>query len=242
MKLAVLIVGEYRTFPYCRKTMKFLDKNVTDVDVDIDVYFHTWEITKLQNPPIGYHKDPNPIKTFRPVFEEEIKDLLKRPAVIKVSPLPNDKDGFLIMRKGWLMGFELIEQSGIDYDYVYVMRPDLFFRENASYFTSITSRYDNAVGFLPQNGDKTIVADCDFFSTYQNIKKLFSNDILSLDQANGGIHKVWFEYVKSRGLDVVPLPFPVKETHFIARFPMTEETTFKEVETNYWNLFHNRII
>jgi hypothetical protein len=243
MKIAVLIVGEYRTFPYCRKTMKFLDQ--TPPEFDIDVYFHTWEITKLHNPPIGRELNPNTVRTFRPVSEYEIKDLLNRPAVIKVSPLPSENSsGFFIMRKGWLMGFDLIEQSGIEYDYVYVMRPDLFFRKEASYFTGITSasKYENAIGFLPQNEDGTIVADCDFFSTYKNIKKLMSEDVLLLDQSNEGIHRVWFEYVKSKNLNVTYLPFPVEEPHCIARFPMTKESTWKEVQNNYWNLFHNKVI
>ena len=240
MKIAVLFVGEYRTFPYCRKTMGFLDQ----LGIDIDVYFHTWEITKLHNPPIGRHLNPNQPKTSRPVSEEEIVDLLKRPAVIKVSPLPSDKDGFLIMRKGWLMGFEMVKASGINYDYVYVLRPDLFFRKESSYFQDIPpGKYDNAIGFLPRPvGNSNIIADCDFFSTFLNIEKLLCDDVLSLDQTSEGIHRAWFDYVMSKGFDLTLLPFLYKEPHSIARFPINAQTTYQEVNANYWKLFHNILI
>lgn len=242
MKIAVLLVGEYRTFPYCRKTMQFLDQSSNN-EMEIDVYFHTWETTKLHNPPIGRHLNPNPIRSSRTVTEDEIRELLNRPAVVKVSPVPDDRDGFLIMRKGWLLGFELIKNSGVEYDYVYVIRPDLFFRKEAAYLTGITSaKYKNAVGFLPQNRNCDIIADCDFFSTYENIKKIITDDVLLLDQANNGIHHVWFEYVKSKGLNITSLPFIVKEPHCIARFPMNDKTVWREAERNYWNLFHNREI
>jgi hypothetical protein len=242
MKIAVLLVGEYRTFPYCRKTMRFLDQ-LSNNEMEIDVYFHTWETTKLYNPLIGLHSNPSPIRSSRTVTENEIRELLNRPAVVKVSPAPNDKDGFLIMRKGWLLGFELIKNSEIEYDYVYVMRPDLFFRKEASYLAGISfAKYKNAVGFLPQNGNGDIIADCDFFSTYENIKKIMTDDVLLLDQANEGIHRVWFEYVKSKGFSITSLPFAVREPHCIARFPMNDNTSWREAERTYWNLFHNRII
>jgi hypothetical protein len=243
MKIAVLIVGELRTFPYCRKTMSFL-KQPPGTGVDVDVYFHTWEITKMHNPPIGRHLNPRPLRLARQVTEEEIHSLLGRPATVKVHPVLDDKDGFLIMRKGWLMGLEMIEESGIEYDFVYVMRPDLFYRGPVAWFMpSGYERYQNAVGFLPIHPpDAKLIADCDFFSTYDNIKKLLCEDVLELDQKNGSIHTIWYDYVMSKGLECTTLPFFHTEPHIIARFPMTADSTWKEVETLYWKLFHERPI
>jgi len=245
MKIAVLIVGELRTFPYCRKTMSFLNQPPS-TGIDIDVYFHTWEVTKLHNPPIGRHLNPRPVRVARKVTEEEIKELLNRPATIKVHPMLEDKDGFTVMRKGWMMGFEMIEQSGIDYDFVYVMRPDLFFRDKISWFTGVGyERYQTGIGVLPimdPNSKPLLCADCDFFSTYENIKKLLAPDLLELDQKNGQLHELWYDYIIKKGFHITTLPFVRPEPHIIARFPMNENSTEKTVETIYWQLFHARPI
>ena len=242
MRIAVLIVGEYRTFPYCHKTMDFLYQPPS-TGIHVDVFFSTWSVTKTHNPLIN-KLGPNKVTSTKEVTEQEIRKLLARPATVRVlPPIPlREKDSFLAMRMGWLLGFELIEQSGVEYDYVYVMRPDLFFKEQ--YITLFTGvgyeRYQNAIGVLPTT-PKTC-ADCDFFSTYDNIKKLLSPDILKLDQANGHLHELWYNYIIDKGFDFTTLPFTVAEPHCIGRFPMSDTSTWNEVQTNYWNLFNNRPI
>jgi hypothetical protein len=238
MKIAVLIVGEYRTFPYCHKTMSFLYQPPS-TGIDVDVFFSTWDVTKTHNPkrynPNCVNESDQPT-SLKPVTLQEIRKILRRPATIKIhKPLP-DKDLFTIMRKGWLLGFELIKESGIDYDYVYVMRPDLFFRDKFTLFTGRDyERYQTGVGVLPHTTNEC--ADCDFFSTYDNIKKLLTSDILELDLHNGLLHELWYSHIVSKGLHTTTLPFILAGSHSIARFPMDENSTWKEVEDNYWKLF-----
>ena len=245
MKIAVLMVGEYRTFPYCHKTMAFLYQPPS-TGIDVDVFFSTWSVTKTHNPLIN-QVGHNLVISVKTVTEQEIKQILKRPAVIKVHEPLNLRlnDSFLIMRKGWLMGIELVKQSGIDYDYVYVMRPDLFFRDRFTLFTGKDyERYQTGVGVLPldSNANPKLCADCDFFSTYDNIKKILTPDILKLDQKNGHLHELWYSYITSKDLHTTTLPFIYEDPHCIARFPIDENSTWKKVYDNYWNLFHGRTI
>jgi hypothetical protein len=252
-KIAVLIVGEYRTFPYCHKTMTFLYQPLS-TGTDVDVFFSTWSVTKTDNL-LSNHVGYNATGSLKTVTEQEIEQILKRPAVIKVhdlgkpgAPFSTD-ESFLIMRKGWLMGFELIKQSGIDYDYVYVMRPDLFYKRSSSFFTGEDyERYETGLGVVwggeggkvwQDNRPTFTATDCDFFSTYDNIKKLLTPDILELGQ--GPLHERWYSYIISKGLHTTTLPFIYYiEPHLIGRFPMDENSTWKEVDANYWNIFTER--
>lgn len=133
MKIAVLISGEYRTFDACAPTMKFLH------DPRVDIYFSTWDATRVELPLINF-------KFEESVTVERITKAIQKPATIVVDPLIqalarmryNSK---MIFR--WKRGFNLIKESKIDYDYVLMVRPDLYYHPistlNLDWITNIAS-------------------------------------------------------------------------------------------------------
>ena len=149
------------------------------------------------------------------------------------------------MHHGWYLGFKLIEDSGNIYDYVYVMRPDLFYIQPSFFMNPFDTNYDNSLGVIGIMSD-TNLADGEFFSTYDNIKLLLSSDILelysNLCDIQGNIHQIWYEYVINKGLQLTKLPFEIKDPAIIARFPMNDNSTWDEVFQRYWDLFHKRVI
>ncbi len=72
MKIAVLISGEYRTFPVCRKTMTFLD------DPNVDVYVSTWDKSIIRNTRLKIHKEDD-------ITADQIRNDLGRSATILVE-------------------------------------------------------------------------------------------------------------------------------------------------------------
>lgn len=117
MKVAILISGEYRTFPVCRKTMKFLD------DPTVDIYFSTWDSS--------HHTHPN-LGVFHPekITQDIIKDAMTGKEIVGLlddsSMFNNHKYNSKMIYK-WLSGLELIKASEKKYDAILIIRPDMFF-------------------------------------------------------------------------------------------------------------------
>lgn len=107
MKIAVLISGEYRKFDICRPSMHFLN------DPDIDVYISTWDKTHYLRSVINLSK-------YEEVTVDKIQETLQRPATIEIESteiqkkLPEKYSSSMIHR--WKRGFEMILNSGIDYE------------------------------------------------------------------------------------------------------------------------------
>lgn len=219
--------------------MDFLDQK----DLDVDVYFSTWNKTTLYNPDINGSNQKNSAK--RIVSLREIQAVLNIPASIKIHNFDSHcNNPYIAMRKGWILGFNMIKESNIKYDYVYVLRPDLFFRSNALLDQSKFTEFKTQVGFtyLPSTDpilNNLNIDDTSFFSTYENIEKIINEGTFDLDQKYGGWHHVFYEYVASKGLTfgIIPLKDP---GNLIGRYPMNRNSTWREVDTRYWNLFHNR--
>ena len=116
MKVAILLSGEYRMFDICRPTMTFLN------DLEVDVYVSTWDTTHHFRPGIN-------LSCYEKVTETQISHVLERPATIQVESvevqktLPDHYNCNMIHR--WKQGFQLIQNSGIEYDYVIITRFDL---------------------------------------------------------------------------------------------------------------------
>ena len=240
IKIAVLIVGEYRTFPYCYKTMYFLHQP-ENTGIDVDLYISTWSRTRTTNPPINCGGGVDITPNYIDVTEDDIRNVITRDAVIKVHPYLENNHTFQLMHHGWYLGFKLIEDSGNIYDYVYVMRPDLFYRQPSFFMNPFDTNYDNSIGVITPNSADNL-SDCEFFSTYDNIKRLLSSDIFELDSTIGEIHQIWYEYVINKGLHLTTLPFEIKDPSNIGRFPMNDNSTWDEVSQRYWDLFHKRVI
>lgn len=118
MKIAIIISGEYRTFSLCRKTMAFLD------DLDNDVYVTTWNFSSLKSDYLN-------IDIQQEITEELIKSDLNRDIIaIDIEDFNKFKGTaptMLLMINRWCRGIELVAQSGKEYDYIFLTRPDMFF-------------------------------------------------------------------------------------------------------------------
>lgn len=202
MKIAVLISGEYRKFDVTRKTMPFLDRP------EIDVYVSTWDKTIYANPKLNLRAEVD-------VTEEMIKRELGR----TVTSIKIDKHDLIKetryntkMIDRWLAGFKLIEDSGIKYDSVLVMRTDLFFNENFGVnLDRCISDYMDSIAFAWASSiDLKKLPDIIFMSSFKNIKLLFDSlkvkDWLAADQHDW--HIWWYTYVS--GI----LPNILNGTHF----------------------------
>lgn len=188
-KIAVLISGEYRKFDITRKTMAFLD------NPDIDVYFSTWDKTIYSSPKINLHEE-------QLITEDRILKDLGRQATVRI-----DKHDSFVEKKynskminRWRTGFSLIEQSGINYDYVAIIRPDIFFTKVPTPEFINLERYENSIGFSWATSlDKELLPDVLFISTFNNIKKLMMSlsSMIWVVDAENDWHKWWYKFVRN---------------------------------------------
>lgn len=186
MRIAVLISGEYRTFGMCRKTMKLLD------DPRVDIYFSTWSKTAYNVPKVNLHR-------VEEVTEEIIRRDLGKAAVIEIE----SKVPFVEMRYNsrmihrWKRGMDLIRKSGIDYDYILIMRPDLYFGDHAdNEFKTIEHfKYVLGCGWY-NNEDAEFLNDVMLLSTAKKMFEMF--DALSIwewqTSPNDDWHTWWYSF------------------------------------------------
>lgn len=186
MKIAVLISGEYRTFGLCRKTMKFLD------DPRVDIYFSTWDKTIYKVPKINLYK-------MEDVTEQQIKNVLGKQAVIDIEShnLFTEKRYNSKMIHRWKRGFDLIKNSSIEYDFVLVVRPDLYFTETADHsFNSIEKYKDNLASGWLDTALPNFLNDVMFLSSYGRMKELFESLTIEnwVTSENADWHTWWYSY------------------------------------------------
>jgi hypothetical protein len=169
MKIAILISGEYRTFPICRKTMPFLN------DERVDVYVSTWDKSIVKNERLNLDINDT-------ITEDGVRNDLKIPATILIEPEEcfvsrryNDK-----MIHRWLSGFAMIKNSGIEYDYVLVMRPDLYFNiENNFNLNSLLDIKENEMRVAWHSGSTPFLQDNMFAMPFGKMKQL--SETLTVD-------------------------------------------------------------
>lgn len=193
MKIAVLISGEYRAFDICRPTMTFLN------DPEIDVYISTWDKTNYKIPKLNYSHSED-------ITYNRIRNDLGRDAIIRIESATlvtdiSDKCGATMMHR-WKQGFELIQNSNIDYDYIIITRFDLFFDVNWNTKLYDLNRYTNTLGSAWTSIGK--LNDVFLISSYQKMKQLIAD--LSIDewvQSNEfDWHTWWYRYA-SRKFDSI---------------------------------------
>ncbi len=121
MKVAIVISGEYRTFSMCRPTMSFVD------DLDNDIYVTTWDKSVLKSPYLN-------IDINEDITLEKIKSDLGREAVsieiedlVKFTSIVETKINQRKMTHRWYNGLQLVNNSRIEYDFICILRPDMFF-------------------------------------------------------------------------------------------------------------------
>jgi hypothetical protein len=234
-KIAILIVGEYRTFANCRKSMQFLDQT----NIDADIYVSTWDITNTLNPEIRTLVPKNPV--YIPVTKDQIEcdigisitcAIHTRQEISAIPPII----------RGWLLGFDLLKKSSVSYDYVLVLRPDLFF-ENTKSSNSILKprqfkKYKNSIGI--RYSEATDMADDLFFSSYENVNKFFSK-LMEYWELNGVTRKnswhTMLYYFITEELRLTAITPPFTAEYVIARYPITPTTTFDQAWEQWWKWF-----
>lgn len=167
--------------------MTFLD------DPNVDIYISTWDKTIYSNKKIGLYIEES-------VTEEQVRADLGRPAVIRIdghrSLIEKKYNSRMINR--WVTGFELIRDSGVEYDYVMVVRPDIFFNRAARVDLLEIQKYQNSIGFAWATSlhlDK--LPDVLFVASYSNMRKLFDSltvDIWATDPTIDW-HSWWYQFV-----------------------------------------------
>lgn len=232
MKIAILLVGEYRTFAHCRKTMKFLDQD------NIDIYFSTWDKTNTINPQrIGstHWRSWKPVTI--PVSENEIESAIGKECKIAIhdSKIPdNEKIDWKKMVRGWILGIDFVKRSNISYDYIFLLRPDLFFDGDTELLIEQFENYKNAIG--AQKDNESSVSDFCFFGTFENISKIMDPSLLTNRYDDSlTIHQILSTYIKDENnLNIIPLPMSINSKFLISRFPASADDDFISVRER-WN-------
>jgi hypothetical protein len=166
--------------------MSFLD------DPAVDIYISTWDKTIYESPKIKLY-------VAEDVTEDRITNDLGRHATILISKHSRVYSRYNCkMIDRWKSGFDLIEKSNIKYDFIIVMRPDLYFMD--SLVINDIEKYNDTIGFAwASSMHLSKLPDVIFASTYDNIKKLFLKLSIST-WATSEIydwHVWWHNYVVS---------------------------------------------
>ena len=249
VKIAILIVGEYRTFAKCRKTMFFLDQK----DIDKDIYISTWNVTNTINPiSLNNTKFKNYTPVYREVSKEEIINDIRVPATISINtPI---KNGIPPIINGWNLGINLIKKSNIHYDYVLMYRPDTYFNNNNNGQNWLNSKilvnnlgdYKFSIGVrMPMTSGVEHLCDQLYFSTYENMEKILGDRFYSYFIEYGQTelwHILLYNYIV-RHLKLKIKQPPLGSTQYvIAREPMSDEDTYDIVESRWWKWFHENSV
>jgi hypothetical protein len=179
MKTAILISGELRTFKHTLSTFPSIDNS--------DIYVSTWNESHMFDSILG-------IDIRDTVTKEEIESVFDRSITCIVEPLScfnsqkyNDR-----MVHRWVTGMKAIVESGIEYDYVLVIRPDMYFVNNE------LELKDN-VQFAWYKPNE-FLQDCVFGGPMNLMKQILSDDLIA--HWNSGTkfddwHKKWTDYVRA---------------------------------------------
>lgn len=240
---AIVFSGEYRTFPVCRKTMRFLEQQVPY----FDIYVSTWNISTTVNrsdlsDPLKYS---NRDSYTRDVAASEIKHSLNQCRAVKIHNFVTHHHTEAPMISHWKWGLDLVKQSGKKYGYILLLRPDLFFSPNSFFDIGKFSLFEKGLGIC--NGDSCVDAggihpvnqtkvlpDTVLFSTADNV----FNFVYGFDNAKFCSSKLgWHEYLYSYAtvdLNLEIRKIPITGETAIGRFGIDETWTIGEVANLYY--------
>jgi hypothetical protein len=198
--------------------MKFLDNPL------VDIYISTWDQSEIKNELMN-------INSFSAVSTEEILADVGKHAIIEVEPVA----GFVEQKYNskmihrWKSGFNLIKTSGINYDYILCVRPDLFFADTPLNIFDNLSVYDDGIGFAWASSlDKNKMPDIAFISSFCIIEKLFNTLKISdwVNSPESDWHSWWYHFTKS----VSNNPFNLDQLNYctFGRFYINKDSNFAE--------------
>ena len=136
MKIAVLVVGEYREFAIAHKSWKFLNYP------EVDVFMSTWSTSREVNLALD-------INLRETVTEEQIRALIdvKHLAIFDQSTIhpniPQRKMTYL-----WRQALMMLAYQTTVYDVVIMIRPDLYLEYDTNIFHELLSNLTNDLYLL----------------------------------------------------------------------------------------------
>ena len=217
--------------------MTFLDQK----EVDVDVYISTWNQTNTLNPQrIGSVGEKNYTPVYRPVTKEEIQQVIPNCNItIQDSAIIADgRKDWKKMVTGWVLGLETVKQSLVNYDYMLLLRPDLFFNESAQFDVDKFKNFQDSIG-IHTGEDITHVDDTCFFGSFENMQKIIDPQLLSnIYDEKLTIHQILSNHIRNENnLNICPIP--ITASFVIARYPTTLDEDFTSVQTRFFKWFHD---
>ena len=157
MKTALCIYGLYRELDRCIRSWKFLNH------MEYDVYFSTYDHTYERNTGLG-------IDIFEPITGDQILNNFPQAGNIEINL--EQKDNLFLnplhnsdkMLYHWKKCFDMLGASGIEYNRVFLIRPDLFFENSAEFILpTLDCSSDNIIysGRLEQHPPPTYLGIVD---------------------------------------------------------------------------------
>ena len=123
MKTAICIFGLFKELPRCIRSWKFLNH------LNYDIYFSTYNYTYERNTNLG-------INIFEEVTEQEIKDLFPSAQNILINLENKDNNELNSLHNSdkmlyhWKKCWSMLCDSGVIYDSVFLVRPDIIFENS----------------------------------------------------------------------------------------------------------------
>ena len=233
-RIAVLISGDYRGFDTCLPTMAPLLKSTDEHKVDI--YFSTWSESHHVHP-----LDPTLAHHVVDITSEKIFDVLHDYDVKGVVVEHFDKEYWDKLRYNcpmvhrWHEGMKMIKGSGIDYDFVVITRPDLYFNNSDKInLPNLASTYQNKLGVAWADSlHLQKLQDIMFGSSMQNIESLVCG--LDLNEWDTAEEHDWHTWWYTYAIGKVPVigHFMDWDQCTFCRFPTITGLTFLEMQAQY---------
>lgn len=164
-KLAVLVWGMFREFEHAHKTWSFLS------DFDYDIFFSTWDKTYEENTQLKIN----------------INEIVEKERILKYFPnafvnIESENDVGLItntkkMSYHWRKLFVLSINTNFEYEYVLLIRPDLYIKENglSNLLKNFKENHILGLSDITHSGSPMyhFVQDCLFFGKYNIMRDVF---------------------------------------------------------------------
>ena len=165
MKTAVLVFGEFREFENAHKSWNFLRF------LDYDLYMSTWNTTRESNELLS-------IDLYEEINEEKILKYFPNAKVNIETPFWSDPPSKVVHH--WRKLFNMMQISGIEYDNVILLRPDIVLDELHDSFELLINNLSEdriiyGLGNIQSQKPPTylFVADCMFLGRTNIMREAF---------------------------------------------------------------------
>lgn len=221
MKIAAIVYGMYCNLEFAVPTWKYID------DLNCDVYLSTWKKS---------YRDSVSLKKIseHDVTEEMITNYIKPKNFVlldeKSYSFKNNVNKIERCIVHWDKCMEMINNSGIKYDYIMLHRIDTYTHQidsNIFYNFNKTDRIYGVDEIQEMEDGLLNINNTFFFGTFENIKNL----ITDFPHYSVNSHDMTAKKIKSLGLFVER----IENLHMVPVRPNFNELTDKD-KTLFWNV------